>query len=78
MPHRALTVSRFPYMTVQLGWSSKNGVNIQPSPASLGISVKALQVRAERSNGGSRHEGKQIKRKAAGLDVSKYKAAEQS
>lgn len=50
----------------------------QASPSYMGISIKALHVRVERSNSSSRHMGKQIKRKAAGLYASKYKVAEQT
>lgn len=45
-----------------------------PSPSYKGISIKALHVRVGRSCSSSRHMGKQVKRKAAGLYVSKYKA----
>lgn len=50
----------------------------QPSPSYVGISIKALHVRVERSDSSSRHTGKQIKRKAAALYVSRKKVAEQT
>lgn len=79
MPHRTPNVSRFPYMTLfSLVGVPKMALTSQPSPSYTGISIKALHVRAERSNGSSRHTGKQRKRKAAGLYRSKYKVAEQT